>query len=89
MGIDDGGEMTAIAGQWLHRSNADMNGRSSRAVVVAEGSGDFPTDRLLVAVEEGGRVRIPRELYERIGSGPGGLVQMRRCGSTVIIERLP
>lgn len=56
---------------------------------MAEPWGNLSVDKLIVAMEEGGRVRIPADLYERIGSGPGGLVQLRRCGCSVVIERLP
>jgi hypothetical protein len=44
--------------------------------------------RLTVAVEEGGRISIPLELYDRIGSGPGGVVMLRRAGDALVIERV-
>lgn len=79
--------MTITGRRWPGVS-ASVNGNRKTAVV-AEPRGNLLMDKLVVAMEEGGRVRIPAELYERIGSGPGGLVQLRRCGCSVVIERLP
>jgi len=72
----------------LPESSRDVEGKARLIAVVVELPGDLPADKLVVVMEAGGRVRIPTELYERIGSGPGGLVQMRRCGRSVVIERL-
>lgn len=80
--------VTITARRWPVVS-AGMDGKARQTVVAAEPRSNLPVDKLIVAMEEGGRVRIPAELYERIGSGPGGLVQLRRCGCSVVIERLP
>ncbi|MEW6523110.1 MAG: hypothetical protein AB1445_05985 [Bacillota bacterium] len=81
--------MMIIGWRRLDTSKEGTTDSSGYSVVVVQARNDLRKDKLVVAMEEGGRVRIPHEMYERIGSGPGGSVQMRRCGSTVVIERVP
>ena len=47
-----------------------------------------PQDSQMVVVEKGGRISIPPSIYDRIGSGPGGHVKMRKVGTALVIERI-
>ena len=63
------------------------NGKKADRDSLDDGEMVSQSDRTVV-VQEGGRIRIPAALYNRIGASIGGYVRIRKIGSALVIERI-